>query len=273
MKRVLMALLLTAPSFLTHASEYPTDAELKTLPNFCMVKSKMRGTPQERTEIAKYGELNWVHIHHYCVALVNVDRARRAARPEQVKAYLNEAAGQYAYVNGGFTPDFWLRPQLYVEHGKVLVRLNRQGEALRLFGEAVRLSPGYLTAYMSMIDTYKALGMKSEALEAATAGLRKIPDSTALQKAYLDLGGSKPFPEPAQVAVPNPSKNDASPHADAAGDGDVPKSTSDTSGAPSSAAEPSEGASAASIERGCRFCPPDEIQQKWRESFRDKSNQ
>lgn len=267
MKRVLTALLLTVPALLAHGSEYPTDAELKTLPSFCMVKSKMRGTPQERAEIAKYGGENWAHIHHYCAALANVDRARKATSAQQAMVYLQIAAGQYEYVNGGFAPTFWMRPQLYLEYGNVRAKLKQHGEAVRLLGEAVRLSPTYLVAYLSLIDTYKALDMKPAALEAASTGLRNIPGSPALQKVYLDLGGKKPFPEPAQAG----DHQAVTPAATA------PKET-DTAEAPSAAAETSTSAGAApsatageapegSVERGCRFCPPEEIQKKWRESF------
>lgn len=272
MKPLVVALALAASTIPAYASEYPSDAELGTLPSFCTVKLKMRGSPQEKAEIARYGRANWEHIHHYCVALVSVERARRAANPGQVQVYLKTAAEQYEYVNGGFEKTFWLRPQIYLEYGKVLVRLNRQNDAVRLFSDAVKLSPAYLAAYLSLIDTYKTLGMKPAALDAATAGLRNLPDAKALQQAYLDLGGQRPFPEPAQARPAEPPSTTEVARPESPARENVPASSAEKSSASAPPGETGEAASDAAG-RSCRFCPPEEIQKKWRESFSEPAKQ
>lgn len=164
-----------------------------------------------------------------------------------------------------------MRPQLYVEHGRLLVRLKDPGEAVRIFAEAVRRSPSYLPGYMAMIDAYKDLGMRAAALDAATSGLRNLPGSAPLQKAYLELGGKEPFPAPERVdAEKKPADHFV---------GGQDK-TNEDSVEPSQARKETDlsetkqtDGDVASSAKACRFCPPEEIQKKWRESFGDTPKQ
>lgn len=272
MKRTLAALVLSVPLLSAHASEYPTDAEIAYLPDYCRVKLKESGTPQERAAMERFGPPNWIHMHHYCAALNLVKRAQKASNQGAAVGYLKMAAGQYEYVNKGFLPDFWMRPQLYVEYGQVLLRLKDHATAAHYFAEAIKLSPGYAAAYLPLINTYRDLAMKPAALDVATAGLRQFPESQALQKAYLELGGTKPFPEPVRAATEEKS------HAGSASKdqaGEVAQSTP-SSADKDAAVIPAHDAKMKQEsvpENGCRFCPPEEIREKWRESFGETRKQ
>lgn len=273
MRNLFGGLVLAVFAGTAYAADYATDQELATtLPKFCYVKHKQAGTPQEAAEKARFGHENWGHMHHYCAALAHADRARRAKSQAQAMGELRVATEQYEYVNRGFSPTFWMRPQMYVEWGNALVKLKRQAEAVKLFDQAIRLNPTYLAAYLQLADTFRELGMKAEALDVATRGLRQIPNAPALQKAYLDAGGAKPFPEPEKKAVAEEVSNDK-PAASAASGTAEGKGALEEQSSSGQSAKTNEGGEGPVLERGCRFCPPEEIQKKWRESFGEQPKQ
>lgn len=271
MRNSLLAIALCMP-LAALAAENPdgiTDADLRGLPDYCTVKMKHSRTPQELAAMARFGSPNWIHMHHYCNALNLVARSRKTAKPDQVRYYLGRAAGEFEYVNKGFQPDFWMRPQLYFEYADVLARLKERGKAAQLLQQAIRLQPAYQAPYLPLIRLLREMDMKDAALQAATAALRQFPDSVQFQKAYLELGGQKPFPEPARKAVQE--KEAELPQA--MPDPDDASSVPAQSAGSASAASPPEGSPEPIIEQGCRFCPPEEIQKKWRDSFGEPNKQ
>lgn len=251
MKRFLLTSLLIYPlaahALLPHA---PSEAELAALPAFCA--ERLKGVGHGGAFQAQLGRANWIHIHHYCHAVKLVNRARQY--PRDRSKYLQMSLGEYAYVFKNTRPDFWMRPQMYVELSRVHVQLGDVPQALKWLGDAIAFNPRYEAAYVALIDLQRANGAASSALEVATQGLRHLPESSRLQKSYLELGGKKPFPEPVgAVSTKAPMGSE-----DVKADGVSPAPHSDDG----RAAE--EGLAA---DKGCRFCPPEEIQQRWKDSF------
>lgn len=239
----------------------PTDNEIAALPALCAVKLRQANTPQEKPYATKYG-VNWLHMHHYCFALNFLNRGRMSGNQNDIRASLDTASREFGYVLTHVEKTFWMRPQISVEAGRVSMRMKDSASAGRLFLDAVAQDPAYEPAYQGLIEVYRQTGNKAGVLDLATSGLRYLPNSAMLQKAYLDAGGKKPFPEP--IAKPNQQEKPADEElrADPASDGERAQSSARTD-APSD-----EDASRADVvERGCRFCPPEEIQRKWRESF------
>lgn len=245
------------------------DADLGGLPDYCTVKMKQPGTPQDLAARARFGPENWIHMHHYCNALNQVGRSRRASKPDQIRYYLGRAAGEYEYVSKGFQPDFWMRPQLYVEYADVLARLKDSAKAVHLLQEAIRLQPEYQAAYLPLIRLFREMDLKDAALQTATGGLRQFPNSAPLQKAYLELGGQRPFPEPLRKAA---QERDSVLSKEMPGVDDGSRASAES--AESMTASPgSEVSQEPVVDRGCRFCPPEEIQKKWRDSFGEQRKQ
>lgn len=255
MRRLLGVALFAFPvismAVLPHA---PSDAEVAALPQFCAVKYKRPGPNAE----AQFGAKNWIHMHHYCGALKFVNRARNY--PKDRNYYLANAKGEYHYMIKAAEPTFWFRPQMYVELAKVHLQLGERIDAQKWLFEAIVFNPRYEAAYLSLVEVQRTDGAQAEALETATRGLRNLPQSNALQKAYVDLGGKMPFPEPRPLETrPDfpPAPNQAALNESAA---DAKMNDGD---AVSGAVQETDN----SATSGCRFCPPDEIQQRWRESF------
>lgn len=254
LKRLAGVVLLAQPLFVFAALPYaPSDAEVAQLPNFCAVKFKRPGPNFE----SQFGRKNWIHMHHYCHGLKFVNRAKNY--PKESRDYLARAKGEYQYVFRTTEPTFWFRPQMYVEVARIHLQLRERPEAQKWLSEAIKLNPRYEPAYISLINLLREDGAQGTALELATQGVRYLPASEALKKAYLDSGGNMPFPEP--MATPSSAEQSSAPPAAAGAEADESAVTTATQ-----TSDESNEADAAPT-TGCRFCPPEQIQQRWRESF------
>lgn len=179
----------------------------------------------------------------------------------------NEIIANYAYVLEKGEKTFWMRPQIHLEMGQVYERMQEKGAAMGQYAQAISFSPDFQTAYLPLIAVQRNLGDSKGALTTATEGLRRFPSSKGLKKAYLDLGGREPFPEPITRGTTLPQ--DARPQ-DAPVSTKVERQGSEVSVESESAVKPVPDAQAESVDndsRGCRFCPPEEIQKRWRDSF------
>lgn len=271
MKQVAFFLAASFAGLAAHAqSNYaPSDAELASMPAIC--KIKLRPSPEQRSYAERYGA-NWEHMHHYCFGVVFANRAASARDSTARNTNFKESIANYQYMIDHTDRAFWMRPQIRVEMGRVYLRMNNKIEAAKEFSAALMENPRYELAYVQLVGAYRSLGNSAGALETATAGLRYFPNSTVLQEAYLASGGKKPFPAPATSASDNASEARAGREVPAA---DMePKPSSDVS--ESSITDPNKGTASGYaedidgrqvLESGCRFCPPEEIQRKWRESF------
>lgn len=282
MKRVLVACLLAGPLLAGAAEPFaPTAAELAMLPPFCADRLQKGSSGVGVASAEQLGRANYLHIHHYCFAVNFVNRARRTVDRKDRLYQLGLARSNYQYVVKATEPRFWMRPQIYVELGRVHVQLKETAEASRLFNEAIAFNPAYEPAYLALIDLIRDGGRGKDAMEVATAGLRHIPDSAPLKKLYRELGGKEPFPEPIAKAAPPPETTPPpSPEtpppssAEAASGGKMQAAPTDAKAPgeaallPSDARAPESPAAGEPVPTsGCRFCPPEEIQRRWRESF------
>lgn len=268
MKRLLIAGFVFCPLFVWAIEQFPpTPAEVRMLPSFCADRFEKGSSGNNVASAAQLGKKNYLHIHHYCFAVNFVNRARRTRDKKERLYDLGLAKNNYNYVIKATEPSFWMRPQIYVELGKVHLQLNEAGEAVRLFDDAIAFNPAYEPAYHALIDVHQQNGRGKDGLDVATAGLRHIPGSQALRKAYLELGGKEPFPEPLAKAPPVPPAAASAPAPDGA---DKPVSAAVTPTGEEAAVTSGHEAPSGSApipESGCRFCPPEDVQRKWRESF------
>jgi len=102
-----------------------TPAEQALLPRYCQVKLKDDNTtPEAKSFVSQFGFANWLHLHHYCYALNYLNRANKAGGAKARDSLRRSAAADYRYVLGKSRPDFWMRPQLLVELGRLHIQLN-----------------------------------------------------------------------------------------------------------------------------------------------------
>lgn len=243
------------PAAALDMSVRPNAGEMRSLPPYCAARlNAAQGSPEWNAWRAQLGE-NFIDIHHYCFALVAVNRYWGARTPQDRGFFLQRAQNNFDYIVNAAKPDFPLRAEVHVKRGSLFRLMGKPGEAAKDFNQALAINPRLVKAYLQLADLNGAGKSRQRALEVVTEGLRHVPDSTALQRRYLELGGKKPFPEPVT--------KEAEP-------AEVPPDTPATQ--PSAAAEPAEAAAvqpppAAQTEAPpaigtpknpyCRFCPPE----------------
>lgn len=266
MKRWLIGGLFTCTVFGSWAAApaAPTDDEFRVLPEVCV--KRLKGT-MSRDEMRMYP-----HLHHYCFGLNFFNRAAKSRDAQSRGFNLRNAIDNFDYMDKHLPIDHWMRPQVYVDKGKAYLQANQGAEAVVLFNKAIRENPAFEPAYLQLINALKGSGEKDSALEVVTAGLRHIPASTLLKRAYFELGGVEPLPNPAATesggAAQRPIERETG-GLDAKPDSfDAKAQAVDQDAGESDELAKGEAAErTAAAARSCRFCPPEEIDERWRESF------
>jgi tetratricopeptide (TPR) repeat protein len=233
-------------------STVPNEVELTRLPPYCAARYKSPQPLEWTSWRNRIGE-NFNDLHHYCSGLNFLNRYWAARTQQERRFYLERALSGMNYLVENEKPDFSLKGELYTNRGEVYKLMGKPGEAARDFNHAIQVEPKFVRSYLLLADLNVAEKNPSRALEVITAGLRNNPDSKALQRHYLELGGKKPFPEPAK---PEPAKENAEAQA-----ADKAKSTPTSGPSSPPASTSAEPAPAAPAPIGtpsnpyCRFCP------------------
>lgn len=249
----------TGPVVAVETGLAPNAAEMLSLPPYCQARFRLQqGSPEWNSWRARIGE-NFNDLHHYCAGLNYVNRYWGARDKRDKGFYLQRALSGFDYLVKAQKPDFALRAELYANRGEVLKLMGRPGEAAKDLNQALTIDPRMVRPYLRLADLHGAAKSRKRALEIVTEGLRHVPDSTALQRRYLELGGQKPFPEPIVAEAGEPVQ--ARPEAPAS-ESEAPVETVEAA-AVESKPEPAGPTEAPGATIGtpknpyCRFCPPE----------------
>lgn len=243
----------------THAvavdySVEPNAAEMLRMPPYCQAKFALRaGSPEWKAWRDQIGE-NFIDLHHYCSGINFINRYWGARTARDRSFYLQNAMNNFNYMVNAEKPDFALRAELYSYRGEVFKLMRKPGEAMKDFSKALSIDPRIVKPYLQLAELHVAGSAPARALETVSEGLRHVPESTALQRRYLELGGKKPFPEPfvAKAAEPvtvQPESQASNPEAVA-----EPTAQPGQETAVQTEAAPSIGTPKNPY---CRFCPPE----------------
>jgi len=247
-----LLMLVNAPVFAVNASP----AEIAVLPAYCDAKIGSKPAAADSYWDARLGHGNWIHMHHYCGGLVEMNRYYRQNPADRLPT-LERAIWEFDYVLKYTSPDFSLRADAHYNRGKVLLLEGKNGLALGDFQKALELNPGMPAASIELANLYKKQGKKEMALSTLKAALEKSPAHKGLQRNYLEMGGSqtdfaeiqKAAAAPAPLPPAAPKSGDASAKTDA--HATVPEgSTTDQA----AVIEPKIGNM---TNPWCRFCPDD----------------
>ncbi|NMF87372.1 tetratricopeptide repeat protein [Aromatoleum petrolei] len=243
-------------------------------------------TPQEEALCSTYvygagakdlgNRRDWQHMHHYCDCVRFRYRAIRTMGDKATFRYnLESAIDGCDYVLQHTTKAFIMRPKVHIDKGRALKLKGDKALAAQEFSTAIETDPTEVNAFNELSLLQEEGGKKAEARETIARGLRHNPDSIQLQKRYLELGGTKPFPEPIARVEPAPEEKAVEPdlpelqglrpvepviQVDAVTEHQDKSSEGDQAGPPD----------AASAGRSCRFCPPEEVHRRWVESFKSR---
>ncbi len=156
------------------------------------ISAKAKAIGVERKPAALGGAMN-----HYCDCLRFYNRAL-AARSRSNRDYLlDESLGGCNYVLDHTSADFAFRPELHYRNGQAYEMKGDSAKAETEYLRALNSNPAAVPeVYQALGDIYERRKQKAKALEFYTEGLRHSPESKALKRRYLELGGKEPFPEP-----------------------------------------------------------------------------
>ena len=179
-----------------------TPGEIARLPAYCADAQGMSpnsGTPSAPTVaqqrwVAAMGEPFW-HVHHYCWALLNVNRVSHGGlTPQQRAFHFTSAIGDCNYLVSLSPPDFVLLPEIFLRMGQFHLAADRPVDALVYFDKSRQAKPDYWPAYLESSKLNLALRRQQEAVNVLKAGLERMPNETRLTDALAALTAAKPEP-------------------------------------------------------------------------------
>ena len=173
--------------------------EVAMLPAYCKhseyFRQKVPGgsNPDEVAKWRSVMGMSFVHIHHYCFAMMKTNRAMLLARtPYYREYYLRDSLGEFDYVIERLPPEFVLLPEILTKKGENLIRLGRGPLAILELERAIELNATYWPPYAQLSDYYKSIGEIEKARQALESGLESSPNVPALKRRLSELGPQPP---------------------------------------------------------------------------------
>jgi len=200
---------------------------------------------------------NTKSMHHYCDGLRFLDRAYALMGNKRQMGYnLNIAIDNLNYVLNATQKNYAMRGEVHVAKARALKLMGRKAEAVAELGKALEYEFDSPDVYQTLADHFHETGNKQKALEMATEGLKRNPDSKGLKRRYTEFGGKLPYPEAVEKSKPvEASKEETTPVV-------KPEAAPAAGGAPSQATAPTEPAPQIEPPKigspnnpYCRFCP------------------
>lgn len=154
--------------------------------------SKTTPSPRAAKWIAMIGETFWA-MHHYCWALIGLQRAERAGTQSSARVFaIGVAVSDFYYVIQNSPPDFILLPEIYYRMGEARIQLGELAPALSDFAMSRRLKPDYWPPYVGEAKVLMAVGKRKEAQALLNEGLRLVPNEPNLMAALAKLNAVSP---------------------------------------------------------------------------------
>ncbi|MHB1145666.1 MAG: tetratricopeptide repeat protein [Thiobacillus sp.] len=200
------ATLMLTMAFPAQAALDTTPDDIAMLPAYCDAKMGTRAPEAVSYWRTQMGHANWIHVHHYCGGLIELNRYYRGSTGRK-KANLGNAVKEFSGMVNAFTPDFYLLPEAYLNRGKALKLMGKVGEAMSDFQKALEINPGLSQARIEMANVYAKSGNIQQALSVLKKGLEQASSSQSLRRRYQELGGDlKAIPDPSAITAAEPVK-------------------------------------------------------------------
>lgn len=202
--------LMTVLAFEASAAFPATEAEMALIPSYCKDTqgfgygdATSNTSPRARSWVAMMGDTFW-HMHHYCVGLIQRNRALKAnIDPDRRRGLWQSALGEYNYVLGANKDkNFVLLPEIYTRVGEAELKLSNPRGAEEAFAQARKIKPDYWPAYSHWAEYLIQVGKRAEARALVKSGLEETPKAKVLMEQYRLLGGN-----PAGIS-PKPKESD-----------------------------------------------------------------
>jgi tetratricopeptide (TPR) repeat protein len=210
-----------------------------------------------------------MHTHHLCDGFGQLNRYEKSRSAKDKTRALQDAIGTLDYFLTRASLDYPLTPDGYLTRAQVRAYMQQNGVALTDALRALELNSKLVKAYTLAADLYVKAKHQDQALNLITQGLKRVPDSSVLKKAYDKLGGKPPYPEPESPSepslppaiVPTPTDVPSKAAEPVAGPSEPARQNAEPSAVPIEPAPRPDSPSVVQPEAGekrnpwCRFCP------------------
>lgn len=180
-----------------------TQGELALTPDFCQDVQTVNGwsqfsnpSPRSPHWVGLMGNTFW-GMHHYCWALIHLQRANRAGNTPQFRDWARrQAIDDFGFVVKIAPANFVLLPDVHFRIGDAYVLLGDLGSALVAFEKSREIKPDYWPPYVSEANLMMKVGKKKAALELLEQGLALMPNQPNLLAAVKDANDVRPKGSP-----------------------------------------------------------------------------
>jgi len=184
-----------APSFAIQGGDV-TAAENALLPEYCphtvMFGEKYGGSKEGTVHWGQRLGRHFNSMHHYCWALVNIQRATRAGTPPNDRRFNNgRAVAEIDYVLRLVDDTFPLMPEMLTRRGEALARLRQFAEAESSFRKAAELRPDYWPVYRGWAQMHIDQGRPRDAQKILEDGIGLVSEKRPLERMLSLLKGGK----------------------------------------------------------------------------------
>lgn len=181
------------PVFVDNAYR-PQRGDMDMAPPYCKYTQLFRGVVpggNNQAEIERWESVmgdTFIHMHHYCAALIETNRALFASRSRKERLfYLDHSIYEFDYIIRNATADFKLLPEIFTKKGENLIRLDKGPQGIAELQRAIALKPDYWPPYAYISDYFKEIGDVASAREWLEKGLSASPKTKALTQRLAEL--------------------------------------------------------------------------------------
>lgn len=158
----------------------PTEAQLRTLPEYCKPRATGWGNdprdPRTKRWFKIFGN-DYTHMHHYCDGLKDINEGNRATDKVKRGRYFIHAVQELSYVErnaGKGGTKFKLLPQLYAKMGEAYSGYGDIPNAERYYRKSIREYPKYSRSYMMYINLLIRAERYQDAKEINDLALKQV---------------------------------------------------------------------------------------------------
>lgn len=194
----LFSILLIGFSVPTLACTSDANIDYRLYPEYCRLRCAPQKHPSDELKIARWkkalgndkrGDLAFIHVHHYCSALMKQHNALLSTDSRTRADLYHLAKGEYRYVIDRWRTDSLLYPEALVRLGKLEESTGNGSAAAKYYSDAIKVRSNYPPAYAAYSDWLGQLGKKDEAIKVLQAGLKASPRSKLLASRLKALSG------------------------------------------------------------------------------------
>lgn len=172
-----------------------TKDEVALLPEFCrhtqLIIERHGSSTEQKLWIERVGP-SFLHMHHYCIAVVAYVRSfRHNNTVNDRQGYLVFAWQNLSYVVRNAEAGFAFLPEVYYRRGQVSARQGRTSDAIKDLEEALRGDPKHVRAAYELSQVLMANGDRVRAEAVIREALELTPGSRILQTALAEIAKSK----------------------------------------------------------------------------------